>query len=115
MKQRKEFINKIKDQLLEKRLELQKEIENLSSEKVFDQQVKDSGDEAVTLSFEKLQNSLQQTEINELNLIDQALQRLKKGEYGICIDCMEHISQARLENYPYAARCIVCQEALETG
>ena len=64
--------------------------------------------------MEKLQSSLQKTEIEELKLIEDSLDRIKRGEYGICIDCNEPISERRLENYPYAARCIVCQEILES-
>lgn len=85
-----------------------------SQEKVSDGQVQDSGDEALSLSMEELQNSLQQTELNELNLIDSALHRIETGEYGLCIDCSEPISTKRLLSFPYAARCIVCQEAFES-
>lgn len=114
MKQRRQFLDNVKDKLFQRKDELQFEIEQLSKEKVSDQQVMDSADEALSLSMEKLQSSLQQTELEELKMINQALSRIEKGEYGICIDCAEQISQARLEYYPYAARCIICQEALES-
>lgn len=115
MKQRKVFFENVKKQLLERQIELAQEIENLSHEELTDRQVMDSGDEALSLSLEKLQSSLEKTEIEELNLIDQALVRLDRGEYGICIDCGKTISQQRLEYYPYAARCIICQEAFESA
>jgi len=113
VKQRQMLFEKIREKLLERQVELTRDIEHLSHEEVSDRQVMDSGDEALTLSLEKLQSSLEKTEINELHLIDQALERLQTGEYGICIDCGNLISQHRLEYYPYAARCIVCQEAIE--
>ena len=113
MKQRKDFLEKMKTQLLTKKEELSAQIEQLSQEKINDGQAKDSGDEASILSMEKLQNSLQLSESDELNLIDEALARLNLNEYGSCVDCGEPISQQRLEYYPYVARCIVCQEALE--
>ena len=113
MKKRKEFLKKIRNRLWLRREDLSKQIEFQSNDKAFDEQVKDKGDEALYLSMEKVQASLQEAEINELKLIDQAIERIDKGEYGVCIDCEEHISDARLEYYPYAARCIVCQEALE--
>ena len=115
MKQRKGFIDKIKKLLFARQDELVREIEYQSKDDVSDHQVMDSADEALTLSMEKLQNSLQQSEIEEINLIETALERIANGEYGLCLDCNEPISQARLENYPYAIRCIVCQEALENG
>ncbi|MBD3231100.1 conjugal transfer protein TraR [Candidatus Dependentiae bacterium] len=113
MKHRAEFIEKIKKRLLKRRQEMLQELSDLSSEKVSDDQVRDSGDEALSLYMERLKTSLEQTEIDELNLIDDALNRISKGEYGICIDCGEPISNVRLETFPYAARCIVCQEAIE--
>lgn len=113
MKKRKEFLEKIRRKLLERQDDISREIEGLSKDKVSDEQVMDSGDEALTLSMEKIQTSLQQAEIEELKLICQSLIHLDKGEYGICMDCGDHISETRLEYYPYAARCIVCQEAAE--
>jgi DnaK suppressor protein len=115
MKQRKEFFDKIKEQLEARQMELSKDLENLSHEEITDKQVMDSGDEALSLSMEKLQSSLEKTELDELHLIDQALERLEKGEYGVCTDCSEIIAQNRLKYYPYAARCIVCQEAFENS
>ncbi|MBM3887044.1 TraR/DksA family transcriptional regulator [Candidatus Dependentiae bacterium] len=113
MKQRSDLLNKIKDQLLARRIEMASDLSRSAAEKVSDGQVQDSGDEALSLTMEKLQDSLQQTEIDELRLIEDALGRLERNEYGICIDCEEPIGERRLENFPYAARCIVCQEAFE--
>jgi DnaK suppressor protein len=115
MKQRQSFLDKIKSQLTKRQIELNREIEQLSHENTTDRQVMDSADEAVSLSLEKLKSSIEQTEINELRLVNEALLRLKKGEYGVCIDCGGLIAQQRLEHYPYAARCIVCQETLESA
>lgn len=78
-----------------------------------DKQVQDKGDEALSASMDKLQNSLEQNEIDEVNLINDALERIEEGIYGVCIDCDEAIAPRRLEYSPYAARCIPCQEELE--
>ena len=115
VKQRQGFFEKIRGKLLERQLELTRDIENLALDKPTDRQVMDSGDEALSLSLEKLQSSLEKTEIDELHLIDQALERLQTGEYGVCVDCSNLISQKRLEYYPYAARCILCQEEVENA
>ncbi len=45
--------------------------------------------------------------------IDEALERIRTGEYGRCENCGADISDARLEVLPYARLCIKCQEALE--
>ncbi len=63
--------------------------------------------------MDKLQNSLEQAEIGEINQIDAAIERIERGEYGTCLDCGESVSDRRLEHSPFVARCIVCQEELE--
>ena len=40
--------------------------------------------------------------------IDGALQRIEKGEYGICLQCEEEIVVKRLEIDPTAFTCIDC-------
>lgn len=45
----------------------------------------------------------------QLDDIDQALNRLETGTYGICTDCGENIQPARLDIMPTAALCIECQ------
>ena len=114
MKKRALVLEKLKKKLLDRRSGMMEDLKLLSSDKASDGQVKDLGDEALSLTMEKLQNSLEQSEIDELKEIDDALRRLEKGEYGFCIDCSEPISDIRLENFPYASRCILCQEAFET-
>jgi len=42
--------------------------------------------------------------------IDEALQRLDKGTYGICRDCGEPIAPARLAAIPWTRVCITCKE-----
>jgi RNA polymerase-binding transcription factor DksA len=42
-----------------------------------------------------------------------ALERIRKGEYGVCIDCGKNISAARLQIKPEASRCITCRQKYE--
>jgi DnaK suppressor protein len=44
--------------------------------------------------------------------INEALRRIRKGEYGNCQACGKPIQKARLEAVPYARLCIECK-ALE--
>src|SRR5437868_8595818 len=44
-----------------------------------------------------------------------ALNRIEDGDYGICQECDEDISQRRLAALPWAALCIRCQEANDCG
>ncbi len=45
--------------------------------------------------------------------IDEALRRLRKGEYGNCQSCGKQIGKARLEEVPHARLCIECKQAEE--
>ncbi len=51
----------------------------------------------------------------ELQEVDAALARLEDGTYGVCLECGAPIPVPRLDAYPSAARCIACQELLETA
>ncbi|MBI3317018.1 MAG: TraR/DksA C4-type zinc finger protein [Candidatus Omnitrophica bacterium] len=48
-----------------------------------------------------------------LNMVDNALQKIKEGTYGICETCKKSISQKRLLAMPHAPLCIKCQEGEE--
>jgi len=102
-----------KKSLLERKLELEEVLADLSSEGGEDPQGQDLGDQALSSSMESLRQSLQDTEHAEYRMILEALQSIDEGTYGICIDCDNKISEKRLKYYPNASRCIVCQEALE--
>ncbi len=41
--------------------------------------------------------------------IDEALQRIEKGTYGLCQNCGKPISPERLEAVPHARLCIECK------
>lgn len=47
---------------------------------------------------------------NLLNQIDQAFERLTKGDYGYCALCDEEISEKRLELNPVVLTCFDCTE-----
>jgi DnaK suppressor protein len=50
-----------------------------------------------------------------LQLINEALSRLEKGNFGGCINCEKEIQTKRLEAVPWARHCIECQELTEQG
>ena len=106
-------IETIKQELLDRKKELEEKLTRMSREKVTDDQVQDPGDQALTSTLESLKLSFQDTEIEEINRIVKALEKIEDGTYGICIDCQEPISEKRLKSYPNAARCLMCQELFE--
>lgn len=103
----------IEAMLLDRKAELEEQLRQLYEEKGDDGQVQDPGDQAISAIFESLKSSLQDSEVSEYHMINKALEKLKKGEYGLCIDCNEPISAKRLESYPNAQRCVLCQEVFE--
>lgn len=72
----------------------------------YDNHPGDSGTE--TFDSEMYQN-LKNNEIEQLEKIDAALVRIKKGTYGKCITCGKEIDRDRLEILPDAIDCIDCE------
>lgn len=99
--------------LLDRKVELEVVLADLSNEGGEDPQGQDLGDQALSSSMEALRQSLRETEHAEYRQILEALRAIDDGTYGICIDCENKISEKRLKYYPNALRCISCQEALE--
>lgn len=50
-----------------------------------------------------------------LQLVDDALQRIKDESFGHCISCESELQQKRLEAVPWTRYCIACQEKQERG
>jgi DnaK suppressor protein len=50
-----------------------------------------------------------------LQLVDQALVRIRSGNYGTCTECEEELQQKRLEAVPWARYCVSCAEKHEQG
>ncbi|MCL6648184.1 MAG: TraR/DksA family transcriptional regulator, partial [Chloroflexi bacterium] len=42
-----------------------------------------------------------------------ALDRLRDGEYGTCVECGEPIAPARLRAMPEVLTCVRCQDRIE--
>jgi DnaK suppressor protein len=52
-------------------------------------------------------------DVQEIRAIERALRRIALRTYGICVSCGQPIERERLEAYPTANRCAVCQRAYE--
>jgi len=50
-----------------------------------------------------------------LQLVNEALGRLKDGSFGLCVGCQEEVQSKRLEAVPWARHCIECQEKQDEG
>jgi len=67
-------------------------------------------DQAVAESAAVVDAGLNQARSSERRAIEWALERLKKGNYGICAGCGNPISRARLKAIPWADYCRDCME-----
>ncbi|HET6371793.1 MAG TPA: TraR/DksA C4-type zinc finger protein [Candidatus Polarisedimenticolia bacterium] len=59
--------------------------------------------------------SLSEMDRKQLFLIEDALGRIERGEYGACSHCGSGIPRSRLDAVPWARLCIVCQGLQEEG
>lgn len=48
-----------------------------------------------------------------LHKIDEALERIETGDFGLCDECGEDIGEERLKARPVATLCITCKEESE--
>ena len=68
-----------------------------------DDQAQLSHDEFVSLRMNGL-------DYQQLRLVEEALDRLDTGDYGICLGCDEPIAEKRLRALPWARYCVTCQD-----
>ena len=70
-------------------------------------------DFAVDAVQDEISSQLAEVESRELAYIENALERMQAGGYGLCEHCNLTIPLARLQALPYATLCIRCQREAE--
>lgn len=115
MKTRKEAILNMHKVLIKRRDALRKALAgDLSLLKELRAQ---SGGDVVDAALDSVQDEissqLAEVESRELARIENALARMREGEYGVCEACACNIPTARLNALPYATLCIRCQREAE--
>jgi len=101
-----------KDALLKKRVEILGTggIKPLQAARENNTGQGDMADQASGNNEVHIQLKLKQTDAKILQAIEEALERLQRGTYGVCRDCGEPIAAARLNAIPWTRVCIVCKE-----
>src|SRR5215469_18652119 len=51
----------------------------------------------------------------QLRMIEEALDRIEAGDYGVCLGCEEPIPAKRLQAVPWAKYCVACQQELSNN
>lgn len=69
---------------------------------------KDFEERATEREDDEVLESLGQAGLAEIAMIKAALERIKHGEFGVCVNCGNDISEERLDAVPHAARCRNC-------
>ena len=67
-----------------------------------------SHDEFVSLRL----NSL---DYGQLRMVEEALDRVQSGDFGVCLACEQPIPSKRLQALPWARYCVPCQEEIGTA
>lgn len=103
------------DALIEQRNQLAAQIRSLSdashtSSRQPGEELADVGSDSY---MRETDIALMGAEGDHLAAIQDAIERLEAGTFGICEECEKRISKGRLQAKPEANRCIGCQEALE--
>jgi DnaK suppressor protein len=68
----------------------------------------DSKERAKQLEDSEVVDALGNEARGELHKISAALERMDRGDYGLCVDCGIPIASLRIEANPYAGECIDC-------
>ncbi len=113
----KKTIAKFKRLLLKQREEIVGEVKQMveSSKEMGQDGIQDIGDEAANIYNKQVLLSLNENERLRLHEVDEALDRIENGTYGICEECGGPISLKRLEVRPVAKYCVPCLTKLEKG
>ena len=75
----------------------------------------DIADKAASSYTKEFLFSKSDNERVQLQLVEEAIERLDNGDFGVCEACGENVQQKRLEAVPWTRHCIECQEKQEAG
>ena len=110
---------KERERYRKKLLEKKEEIINKLSETYTESKEVESGiaqdvvDKAESSYTKEFLLSLSDAEREQLFMIDEALKRIDKSDFGICQMCQKNIGKKRLNAIPWTPYCIDCQEKAE--
>ncbi len=117
---RKSFLKEFQEQLENEKEQLEARLKNLTAPEGVLNEMPDFGgeinDESIEADqIEEIGNVLALKQILENNLknINEALERIKNGTYGICRRCQKEIEMKRLRVEPAATLCSKCVKKIE--
>lgn len=84
-----------------------------SSKEVSSEAMPDISDDAARSYTRQLMLNLGEQDWERLKLIEEALEKINSGEFGICQECEKPIPEARLNVVPFAKYCVDCLDEIE--
>jgi DnaK suppressor protein len=113
----KKTLARFKKILLKEREQIIGEVKQIyeSSKEMGQDGIQDIGDEAANIYNKQILLSLNENERMRLQEVDESLDRIENGTYGICEECGEPIGLKRLEVRLVAKYCVPCKTKLEKG
>jgi DnaK suppressor protein len=114
MSLRKEKIIKFQKEFLSRRDRLSQTLEQATADFINDDSsYSDSADQASADTGKSITVQMKNRDREELKIINEALRRIDIGTFGLCEECDEPISEARLKVNPASTLCIDCKSELE--
>ena len=80
-----------------------------------DEGTQDLADKASNAYTKEFLYSLSNTDREVLQKVDDALIRIARGSFGVCVECGDSLNKKRLGAVPWASHCLSCQEKVERG
>ncbi len=110
-----ERVERIRKTLLTLREDMLSDVrqKNAEAAELRDEGVPDVADLGLTDQLSESLHLLSDGKREEVRRIDEAIERLEKGTYGVCLECGEEIEPERLQLRPHTRYCVACKEALE--
>ena len=111
----KKTLQRLKKVLLKEREEIIGGVKQIyeSSKEIGQDGIQDIGDEAANIYNKQILLSLNENERMRLQEVDEALDRIENGSYGVCEECGGAIGLKRLEARSVAKYCVPCKTKLE--
>lgn len=108
-------LDSIKESLLTERSVLFNKLSAGKDLSVDDSETPDPVDLAVQNYSKNVMLAVSENDSRQLQMIDEALERIEDEEYGVCQNCGNEIQPKRLQAIPWARYCLSCQELVERG
>jgi DnaK suppressor protein len=102
----------IKKTLISRRKTLLSGIRKVMPE-TLDRRKGDDIDLAESAYEQEMAYMMKSRDAEELKVLNEAIEKIESGEYGVCEDCGKMVGEKRLEAMPFVKFCVECQSKME--